>query len=194
MLVVCIASGPSLTQEQVNSIPDGTTVICVNDNYRLYPKCQHVFAADSKWWRRYYDDVIATVSPACRLHTTYKATPRWERVEGWHTHKTPSKIGYSMFHGGNSGLLAVELARVLGATKIVLLGYDCRIKDKSHWFGDHPEGFRNADGVDEWIVAFDQLDKAYKELGIDLVNCSLDTALTIRRSTLEKELENSMCI
>jgi hypothetical protein len=99
-----------------------------------------------------------------------------------------------MFHGGNSGLLAIELARVLGATKIVLLGYDCKVSGKSHWFGNHPEGFRNADGIDDWIVAFDQLDKAYKELGIDLVNCSLDTALTIRRSTLEKELENSMCI
>jgi len=186
---VCIASGPSLTKEQVGLIPEGTNVICVNDNYRIYPQTTHLFAADGKWWRHYYDDVITTVDKDCRLHTTYKTTPRWHRVEQWQTHQSEASIGCSgLFHGGSSGIMAIELARVLGATKIILLGYDCKLDgNKVHWFGDHPHGWSNAGAIRRWPNEFERLDRAYKRLGIDLVNCSLDTALTIRRSTLEEE-------
>ena len=187
---VCIASGPSLTKEQVASIPDGTNVICVNDNYRLYPKCQHLFAADGKWWKEYYDDVLSTVSRDCRLHTSYKATPRYPRLEYWRTHHSESQIGSSeLFHGGSSGIMAIELARILGATKIILIRYDGKADGKKiHWFGDHPEHMSNAGALRRWPNEFERLDNAYRRLGIDLVNCSLDTALTIRRSTLEEEL------
>lgn len=188
---VCIASGPSLTREQVDMIPDGTNVICVNDNYRIYPKCNHVFAADGKWWRYYYNDVLSTVSNSCRLHTSYKATPRWDRVENWKTHNVEALIGSNdaLFHGGSSGIMAIELARVLGATKIILLGYDCKTSNgKVHWFGNHPDGFSNAGALMRWPSEFEKLQNAYVKLGIDLVNCSLDTALKIRKSRLEDEL------
>lgn len=187
---ICIASGPSLTEAQVSLIPDSANVICVNDNYRMYPKCSHLFAADGKWWREYYDDVISTVSSDCRLHTTYKTTPRWDRVEQWKTHQSEAQIGsQGLFHGGSSGIMAIELARVLGASKIILLGYDCQITDnKTHWFGDHPKHFSNAGAIRRWPNEFETLDNAYKRLGIDLVNCSLNTALKIKRSTLEEEL------
>ena len=193
MIFVCIASGPSLTKEQVGLLyphKDKISVICVNDNYRIYPECDHLFAADTKWWKQYYNDVISTVSRECRLHTSYKATPRWDRIENWKTHQSEACIGgKGLFHGGSSGIMAIELARVLGATKIILIGYDCKVSgNQVHWFGNHPQGFSNAGALRRWPNEFERLDNAYHKLGIDLVNCSLDTALKIRRSTLEEEL------
>ena len=197
MIFVCIASGPSLTKEQVGLLypyKDRISVICVNDNYRMFPECDHVFAADPKWWRHYLNDVKSTVSHDCRLHTGHQTASRIQGLEYWKTHQSEACIGgKGLFHGGSSGIMAIELARVLGATKIILIGYDCKPSgSKMHWFGDHPKGFSNAGALRRWPNEFERLDNAYKRLGIDLVNCSLDTALKIRRSTLEEELCISM--
>lgn len=51
-----------------------------------------------------------------------------------------------------------------------------------------PDGFSNAVALRRWPGEFEKLHNAYVKLGIDLANCSLYTALKIRRSRLEDEL------
>lgn len=90
-------------------------------------------------------------------------------------------------HGGNSGHQLINLAYHFGAGRggpILLLGYDCKNKNsnpkevqKNHFFGNHPTGWGNANGVIDWRFFFKGIAKGLKKRGVQVVNCSLDTAI-----------------
>ena len=50
---ICIASGPSLTQEDVDYCRGRGRIYAVNDVYRLAPWADVLFACDLAWWKRY---------------------------------------------------------------------------------------------------------------------------------------------
>lgn len=211
---VIVGSGPSLSQEQIYYIREKqyqVEIVAVNDNYKLFPNANYVIAGDLKWWRLHYDDVCKTVEPHTWLHT----------IDGvdkplFNNHKRPNIPIFpnsitrditqlaedtdDMYHGGCSGILGMELARLEGScgfkfthnTKIVLVGFDMQhTNGKSHWFGDHPKGFLNFNCAERWCKEIESMAPYYKKLGIDLVNCSIESALNpdiVRRSTLEKEI------
>jgi len=81
-------------------------------------------------------------------------------------------------HYQNSGAGAVSLAAHWGAKRIILLGYDCqKTGGKSHWHGDHPKGLGNAGTIATWPTQFKKLETDLK--GIEIINCSRETALTM---------------
>ena len=47
---VVVASGPSLTAEDVDYCRERAAVIVVNDNYKLAPWADVLYAADPEWW------------------------------------------------------------------------------------------------------------------------------------------------
>ena len=47
---VCIASGPSLTQADVDYVRGKARVIVVNNGYLLAPWADVLYAADARWW------------------------------------------------------------------------------------------------------------------------------------------------
>lgn len=159
---VCIASGPSLTAAQVDYVRGKAVVIAVNDNYRMAPWADHVYACDRSWWNNH----AATVRETCsgRLWTKSK-----EAAEKY-------ALNHVLLPGNNSGFQAIHLANRLGAARIILIGYDMQhTGGKAHWFGNHPAGFRNADGVEKWRNAFNRLNT---EIPAPIINCTIDTALT----------------
>ena len=82
-------------------------------------------------------------------------------------------------HGQNSGYQAVGLAYHLKADRIILIGFDMqRTGGKSHWHGDHPRGLNNADAVHKWPRHFPALAADLREDGVEVVNCTIETALT----------------
>lgn len=91
----------------------------------------------------------------------------------------------------NSGLAAIRIAIHFGASKIILLGYDCQhTKGKKHWHGDHPSGLGNAGSIARWPVQFERLAKEIQ--GFDIINCSRETALTcFPRADLECVLSDN---
>lgn len=99
--------------------------------------------------------------------------------------KVPNSIAAS-----NSGLGAIYLAKSRGARRIILLGYDCKVSEdgKRHWHGDHPQGLGNANGVASWPAQF--LRSLPNLVGITVINCSRDTALTMYA---RMELEEALC-
>ena len=83
----------------------------------------------------------------------------------------------TIFRGGNSGYQAVNLAYLLGATRIILLGFDmCLNGTQRHWFGEHPKGVGLASNYNDFVTYFKSIDPA--EYGIEIWNCSRRTALT----------------
>lgn len=95
---------------------------------------------------------------------------------------------------GNSGACALALAVRFGSAKVILIGADCKTGEKTHWHGDHPAGLGNAGKVADWPAQFKMAADFAQANGVDVVNCTRDTALEcIRRGVLEEELWTQAC-
>jgi len=79
-------------------------------------------------------------------------------------------------YGGNSGHQAVHLAYNLGASRIILLGYD--FGGEGHWFGDHPGSLRSGHAFNKWLAEMAYLAQALAAQGVEVINCSRETAIT----------------
>jgi NADPH:quinone reductase-like Zn-dependent oxidoreductase len=78
---------------------------------------------------------------------------------------------------GSSGYQAVNLALLLGATTILLVGYDMHHRKGLHWFGAHSkEVNRNQSDPQVFAKTYDSIDpRAY---GVEIINCTPGSAVT----------------
>lgn len=82
--------------------------------------------------------------------------------------------------GGNSGYQSINLAVLVGAARVVLLGYDMRhAGGKVHWHGSHPEGMNNPKEkqLAGWAEAFSTMLPDLQRLGVEVINCTPGSAL-----------------
>jgi hypothetical protein len=172
--VVCIASGPSLVQDDVDDVRGKARVIAINTCYKLAPWADVLYAADEKWWRwhkgvpeftglRYSLDRIAV-----KWDVTILSKSSTTGLDMRPTH---------LARGMNSGYQAINLAVHLGAARIVLLGYDMQRgpKGQEHWHPDHPNGSRSP--YPQFAACFPSLVEPLKAAGAEVVNCSRVSAL-----------------
>ncbi|WP_139172507.1 hypothetical protein [Onishia taeanensis] len=92
--------------------------------------------------------------------------------------------------GGNSGAGAMLLARHRGASRIILLGYDCQYgrDGKRHWHGDHCKGLGNANSLPKFYGQFQEA--AGMLADVEVINASRETALDLwPRMSLEEALD-----
>lgn len=184
--IVCIASGPSLTQADVDFVR-GARVIAINDSYRLAPFADVLYACDDRWWQWQYRDHTKTITSFAGLrfcmdpgrHRPAAVLPEW----GVRVMKNTGITGLEtdpagLKNGRNSGYQAIGLAKHLGASRILLLGYDMSLGrgGQSHWFGSHPNG--GASRLTKFRLHFPTIAPPLKALGIEVLNCSRRSALT----------------
>jgi hypothetical protein len=80
-------------------------------------------------------------------------------------------------YGHNSGFQALNLAILLGAARIVLVGFDMRIVDgRRHFHGDHPHPLINADPR-RFVPHFERA-AASLPVGVEILNATPGSALT----------------
>lgn len=73
----------------------------------------------------------------------------------------------------------MNLAVNRGATDILLLGFDMKMKGGTrHFFGEHPGNLRKCSGYEGWVRDFATMVPDCEARGIRIVNCTPDTALT----------------
>lgn len=107
-------------------------------------------------------------------------------VQGDNKHKGLTKTNGVICFGGNSGHQAINLAYLFGAKTIILLGYDMKIGEKTHWFGDHPKGLQVPSPFGSFIDNMNLLAKDAQKVGLKIINASRETALTcFERSTMD---------
>lgn len=188
-IVACVASGPSLTQADVDQLRGRCKVIVVNDNYRLAPWADLLYAADEKWWDHHHG-----VPEFAGIKVTWSvpAAKRWnlKRVPG--VRQPGLSCDPARLHlGGNSGYQAINLAWLMGARRIVLLGYDMQAAPgKTHWFGDHPKPLQNNGTFKRWIANMATIRPTLH--GVEVINCSRATALEcFPRADLDLALEGA---
>ena len=177
--VACLASGPSLTAADCETVRTaGIPVIVTNTTFRRAPWADVLYAMDKQWWLHYLPEVD-------RDFRGLRCTP----------HLMPHRFGTIALKqcGFNSythsGAGAISLALHGGAARVILLGYDCQhTGGRSHWHPDHGGRLGNAKGIDRWMRSYDALRQRMDKLGAQYVNCSRDTALDWPRADLDQEL------
>lgn len=174
---VCIASGPSLTSDDVEQVRHWHKhrygrVIVTNTTWTIAPWADVLYAADRKWWDQYLSTARHGFVGERVTHCHYPGITRAESLNVY-----------------NSGANAIALAADRGAKRIILLGYDVSMDGAlAHWHEDHPLPLKNANSIESWPKKFTQVAVAIAGKS-DVVNCSRRTALTIfRRGSLLDEL------
>jgi hypothetical protein len=191
LTAVIVCAGPSLADEQLHAVKESTaTTIAVNSAYLYVPWAEVVFAADFMFWKLHNDRIKAQFKGVQRWTTDSSAAERFQinRQRGGNREGLGTEICHT--GSGNSGMIAINLAYLWGARKILLVGMDMReIDGKKHRHGDHEKGLTQVQLFSEWIHKGKKLAEDLNANGCDVVNCTPGSALPwFRFSTLEKEL------
>lgn len=178
MTVFCLASGPSLTVEDVELVrAAGHPTVVTNTTFRLAPWADILFGFDARWW--------ATKDPRTGLTHAQESERdfvgrRFCRSELGKNYGIETLHASSWFRGsGNSGACAISLAVSAGAQRVVLLGFDCTFgaDGKRHWHGDHPGGLGNCLSIARWPLQFTRVKRQADAARVAVINCSRRTAL-----------------
>ena len=174
----CVASGGSLTKADCALVANsGAKILTVNNTWQMFEKSDYIYAGDLKWWMAYHDKIII---PAERWTSSKKAARDYHL--NLHTANGPF----------NSGMRAIQWAIQNGFKSIALLGYDCSLKNGSHWHGNH--NFKTASAltqqkINKWKMQFLKVEKQAKSAGVKIYNCSRYTELVcFPRAVLEDVL------
>jgi hypothetical protein len=177
--MVCLGGGPSLTAADVEYCRGrDVRMLAVNDAYHIAPFADVLYACDGKWWD-YHQGVPSFTGLKFGMTVKAGKWPGVQRLANTGGQGYESQPG-GLRTGGNSGFQAVQLAVHLGAVRILLLGYDMQRgkKGRSHWFGEHPLPIRVSSDYGVFCAYFRSLATPLKALGIQVINCSRETALT----------------
>ena len=146
------------------------------------PDCDHIWATDYRWWKHHIADVTNDYEGQC--WTQELQWPKDQRPEQWgitclkaETSKGGLSTDPKVVHTGmNSGYAALNLALHLGAERVLLLGYDMKMRgDTRHFFGAHPEGMEVASNYASFIGRFKTIKP--EQYGLEIWNLTRDTAL-----------------
>ena len=177
-LAVCIASGPSLSAADCDLVrASGHPVVVTNTTFRLCHWAQALFGYDFAWWQAHIEEVRRVFSGKL-----YSKTARTRNL-GVSWVEQDARFRPFCF----SGACAVSLAIAAGAKRVVLLGHDMQFTGgKSHHHGNHPEGLKNCESMPTWAPQFARLARYAKQMGVDVVNATRETALvSFERRALE---------
>ena len=188
--VVIIAGGPSLTEAQVARVHAArgrnwqVRAIAINNGYQIAPWADVLYGADHRWWN-WHNMVPGFVGLKVAMKWNAESGAWWP---GWEGNAHPEILGvagtgYSgmdfsgngLRRGGNSGHQAVNLAVLMGARKILLLGFDYRTTGGQHWHGQHP--IATAADTGPWLRAARVAAPQLAAAGVEVINCTPGSAL-----------------
>lgn len=168
-------------------------VIVINDSYLLCPWAEALYFCDGTWWKGVRDFAIPIFKGKYRISmgTSEDGTKR----VGHGGIRGLSKAPESLAHGTNSGYQAINLAFHLGASHIILLGYDMHCTGAAHWHTGHgpydadPKRYE-AKIQHDMLPRFQSLVDPLRSMGVQVTNCSPGSALRCwPMGDLEKVLE-----
>lgn len=190
--ILCVASGPSLTAEDVEFARSRVNAsIAINSSYKMAPWAHIVYAADFTWWKANISAVRAAGLSA-ELWTVSLQSARAFKLRFIQPERKPglSRDPSRVRTGMHSGYSSINLAFHLGARRILLLGYDMQRTDgKSHWHGDHLAPCHNGMDFQAALERMPRLAVDLRSEGVEVINCSRQTALTcFPRATIQEVL------
>lgn len=190
---VVLASGPSLTDEQLAVVADSRArprVIAINTTFTRMPFADVLYAGDFLWhkvnnaaYRKSFRGDVWT----CDRTAAERYGLNW--VKG--VNALGLGAGPHIHTNGNSLAQAINLAYLFGCRRILLLGADMKLglNGERHWHPDHPSPLMQGQDFSGWIHKFNHLAVDLKKVECEVINCSPGSALTcFPMSAIEKEL------
>lgn len=174
-VAVLIASGPSVTQDQLDNVREwqkdgGGIVMTVNRSFEAAPWADYLFTIDGRFLRA-WEDKIREFKGTVLTHKLASYYPDFIKV-------VPATCS------GNSGSAGIEvLSRDFKCKKIILVGCDAKWSDKGkkHHHEDYPDTgdrkttLNNCSNIHEFKGCFEKAIKRSKD--VEIINCSPDSAL-----------------
>lgn len=171
--VAILGAGPSASRPDAERLRGLCRLIAVNCSWELAPWADVLYACDWGWWNKYCPDFRGL-----RVSQDVHAA---ELIEGVKRVPSVAEAGLSLdplriHQGGNGGYQALNLAVLLGARRVILLGFDMQ---GTHWHGPHPSGLNNPaeDNFAQWRAAFAGAVPDLERAGVEVINCSRETTL-----------------
>jgi hypothetical protein len=145
-----------MSQSLADFVRDKCRVVAVSDAYKLAPWADALVSHDSVWWDAHPDALSFQGRKFCS-----------RKVPG--TEHLPRDGSYPS--DCNSGLQGMRVAQSMGASRILLLGFDMR---GTHFFGRHPQPLRNTTPK-RFRTHIAQFKRWH---GCEVINCTPNSALT----------------
>jgi|TARA_Y100000310_G_scaffold335800_2_gene418738 hypothetical protein len=176
---VCIlGSGPSAKAADADYVHGKARLIVVNNAFRLAPWADLLYACDFNWWQEYKNPRDGGLS-----WVDFEGLLVSQDARAVDALRVPSedKPGLSLdplriHQGANGGYQALNLAVLLGASRVLLLGFDMK---GAHFHQDHPSGLNNPDQQHyaRWMENYQTTLPDLKRAGVEVINCTWGSAL-----------------
>lgn len=177
---IVAATGPSLTPP-VAARCAGHPLVAVNDAYRLFPAADVLYACDPDWWEL-HQGCPGFIGEKWTSHeSVHNEKLGIARQFGLHLVAGRDGEGFSLdpsaiHYGSNSGYQAINLALLMGARRILLVGFDMHSRGGRHFFGDHPEPLSNWMQFESLVPTFRRAARLLPPT-IEIINCTPGSAL-----------------
>ena len=152
-----------------------------------------LYACNEGWWAHYWCDALLEYK--AEKWTTNKVAAQKFGLN-WIAEKDATGLSADpniVHHGHGSGYTMLNLAYLMGASRIVLLGYDCKYapdydgrnskvgSSPRHYFGEYPSALQHwpsfslKNGVHVEMVELYR--SVAKQGAVEIVNCTPDSAI-----------------
>jgi hypothetical protein len=144
------------------------------------PWADVLYAGDARWWEYHWTRGAAEFAGHKYALQAGAATYAGVHVLQHTGDSGVEREPTGLRTGRNSGYAAVNLAVHLGATRVLLLGYDMQAREpkRSHFFGDHPKALEALTPYGTLLDIWPSIVAPLQALGVTVINCSRETALT----------------
>lgn len=205
---VLIATGPSLTQDQLDlvrqkQLTGDVVTFGINNTYQSYPWLDVFLSCDGPWWRWYWNDpVLREMSKSTMMWTWY---PEFAEEFGINYIRAIVKDGLCLEpstvhinHG--SGPMMMNLALHYGISKMVLIGHDMKFapdydgrkqfvgSTPRHYFGEYPKPLQHWPSVKVRQGVLDGLIEAYTKIQAQISTDPLLKTLDVVNCTTDTAL------
>jgi hypothetical protein len=155
MEAILLAPGPSMSMALADSVRGGFAGV-VSNSFELAPWADFLAAQDRSWWHTH---------PQAKEFAGRKFTGN--RIKGIETVEGSAT-------NWNSGVLALQSAVQLGATRILLYGFDMH---GTHFFGPYTNGLSNTKEIRRKVHLRQYEIWAKSHKGVEVINCTPGSAL-----------------
>lgn len=135
--VFILGGGPSVENFPISCLVDKNVIGC-NDSYKLGTSVVDILIfGDKKWWDKHIQrSLFLSFIEQRPVFTNCKDFENEERVI-WTPRELTGFHKHALGWNNNTGSAAINLALVLGASRIFLIGFDMGLKNgKSNWHDD----------------------------------------------------------
>lgn len=168
-----LGGGPSLKGFDFERVRGQGRVIAVNNAFIKAPWADMLYFADVRWWRWNKDRLHQFPGPIySRL--AGKRNHNFGRVVHLERAKTPLSDDPTAIGGHCSGSNALNIAYLMGATTIILLGFDGR---PGNWHDEHQSTVDPARYDTHFRPALENMAPVLERRGVRVINANPESAI-----------------